>query len=97
MQLARDMEILEQESVREDDNGSRTPMAIWCMMETPQAVINAAAIAAASTRINCLVAGLEDMGGAIGVSHVSKQREPFQFALAQMLYAVSWIKPQRCR
>ncbi len=45
-----------------DAAGAGADLAIWCMMETPLAFLNAAAIAASSRRVGALVMGTEDLG-----------------------------------
>jgi citrate lyase subunit beta/citryl-CoA lyase len=49
------------------DAGLAENVAIWAMIETPNGVLNAAAIAAADERLQCLVVGLNDLRKATGV------------------------------
>ncbi len=41
--------------------GAPSGLALWCMIETPRGVLGAHAIAAASPRVGCLVAGTSDL------------------------------------
>jgi citrate lyase subunit beta / citryl-CoA lyase len=59
---------------------------IWCMIETPRAVLNVAEIAAAHPRMTCLVAGTSDL-----VKDLHAQEDTLRtaslFALSQMVCA----------
>jgi citrate lyase subunit beta/citryl-CoA lyase len=44
-----------------DKAGAPKPLAVWCMVETPRGVLRAEAIANASARVGCLVAGTSDL------------------------------------
>ncbi len=59
---------------------------IWCMIETPRAVLNVAEIAAAHPRMTCLVAGTSDL-----VKDLYAQEDTLRtaslFALSQMVCA----------
>jgi citrate lyase subunit beta / citryl-CoA lyase len=44
-----------------DDAGAPAGLALWCMMETPRAMLSAAAIADASPRLGALVMGTSDL------------------------------------
>ena len=44
-----------------DQAGAPAEMALWCMMETPKAVLRAEEIAAASDRVACRVMGTNDL------------------------------------
>ena len=44
-----------------DQAGAPAEMALWCMMETPKAVLRAEEIAAASDRVACWVMGTNDL------------------------------------
>jgi citrate lyase subunit beta/citryl-CoA lyase len=46
--------------------GAPSSLALWCMMETPLAYLNAQAIAASSERLAALVVGTEDLGRDLG-------------------------------
>jgi citrate lyase subunit beta / citryl-CoA lyase len=46
--------------------GAPPELALWCMIETPRGVLAAAAIAAASPRLACLVAGTSDLVKELG-------------------------------
>jgi len=52
-----------------DGAGAPPDMALWCMMETPQAVLRADEIAAASDRIACFVMGTNDLVKDMGAQH----------------------------
>jgi len=47
---------------------------LWAMMETPLAVLNAAAIAGASPRLACLVMGTNDLATELRAGHVADRR-----------------------
>jgi citrate lyase subunit beta / citryl-CoA lyase len=59
---------------------------IWCMIETPRAVLNVAEIAAAHPRMTCLVAGTSDL---VKDLHAEEDimRTASLFALSQMVCA----------
>ena len=46
--------------------GAPPELRLWCMIETPRGVLGAAAIAAASPRLACLVAGTSDLVKELG-------------------------------
>ncbi len=66
--------------------GAHDGMAIMCMMETPRGILNAAAIAAASPRLSCLVMGTSDLVKDLHAAHVP-DREPVVTALGLCLLA----------
>lgn len=67
--------------------GADVRLPLWAMMETPDGIINAPAIAA-HERVECLVAGLEDLRTFLGASfsHVHR-REPMMYALGAIVMA----------
>jgi citrate lyase beta subunit len=56
---------------------------IWAMMETPLSILNAASIASATPRLQCLVVGTEDLVKALHAEHV-----PDRSSVALALQAV---------
>jgi citrate lyase subunit beta/citryl-CoA lyase len=50
-------------------NGAPEDLAIWCMMETPRATLNAEAIAGASRRVACFVMGTSDLAKDLHARH----------------------------
>jgi citrate lyase subunit beta/citryl-CoA lyase len=65
-----------------DAAGAKPGLAIWCMMETPLAFLNAGAIAASSRRVAALVMGTEDLGKDL---HARPLPERASFATALQL------------
>lgn len=63
--------------------GAPAGLALWCMIETPRGVLAAPAIAAASARLACLVAGTSDLVKDLGARHTP--------ARSEVLAALSWI------
>jgi citrate lyase subunit beta/citryl-CoA lyase len=61
-------------------------MDLWCMIETPLAVLHAEEIAAASPKTRCLVMGTSDLATDLGALH-TPHREPFTTALSLCLLA----------
>jgi citrate lyase subunit beta/citryl-CoA lyase len=61
-------------------------LAIWCMMETPRAVLNAEAIAGASPRVRCFVMGTSDLTKDLHALH-TRDRLPMMTALGLCLLA----------
>lgn len=49
--------------------GAPAALALWCMLETPRGILNAAAIAAASPRITALVMGTSDLTKELHARH----------------------------
>jgi len=50
-------------------NDAPDDLSLWCMMETPRAVLNAEAIAGASPRVNCFVMGTSDLANDLHAAH----------------------------
>jgi citrate lyase subunit beta/citryl-CoA lyase len=67
-------------------SGAPTDLAIWCMMETPRAVLNAEQIASASPRVACLVMGTSDLTKYIHGRH-TPLREPMLTSLGLCILA----------
>jgi len=61
-------------------------MDLWCMIETPLAILHAEEIAAASAKTKCLVMGTSDLATDLGALHTPR-REPFATALSLCLLA----------
>ena len=59
---------------------------IWCMIETPKGVLRAAEIAAASPRLECLVAGTSDLTKELRARHAA-DRAPMLTSLGLILLA----------
>lgn len=68
------------------EGGADPGTAIWCMMEDPRAVLNAAAIASASPRMAGFVMGLNDLGKTLR-AHMTPGREAFIASLSQTVLA----------
>jgi len=69
-----------------DGAGAPSAMALWCMMETPQAVLRADEIAAASDRIACFVMGTNDLVKDMRAQH-TPMRLPMITALGLCMLA----------
>jgi citrate lyase subunit beta/citryl-CoA lyase len=67
-------------------HGSPAEQTIWCMIETPLGVINAAAIAAAHPRLGCFVMGTSDLAKDLHASH-TRERLPMLTSLGLCLLA----------
>ncbi|GEJ56052.1 HpcH/HpaI aldolase/citrate lyase family protein [Anaeromyxobacter diazotrophicus] len=68
------------EAVREAERalvaaGAPEGLALWCMIETPRGVLGAPAIAAASPRVACLVAGTSDLTKDLGARPTAGRAE----------------------
>src|SRR5918995_4357673 len=63
-----------------DDHGAPPHMALWCMLETPRGILNAAAIADASPRIRALVMGTSDLTKDLHARH-TRDRLPLLTSL----------------
>ena len=61
-------------------------MELWCMIETPLAILHAEEIAAASAKTTCLVMGTSDLATDLNALH-SPRREPFATSLSLCLLA----------
>ncbi|MFL5301017.1 MAG: HpcH/HpaI aldolase/citrate lyase family protein [Anaeromyxobacteraceae bacterium] len=57
------------------EHGAPADGALWCMIETPRGVLAAPAIAAASPRVRCLVAGTADLVKDLGARHTAARLE----------------------
>lgn len=53
--------------------GAPAAMAIWCMMETPLSILNAAGIAGAAPRVACLVMGTSDLTKELTARHTPER------------------------
>jgi citrate lyase subunit beta / citryl-CoA lyase len=51
--------------------GAASDLALWCMMETPRGMLNAAEIAAASPRLGGLVMGTSDLAKELHAAHTA--------------------------
>lgn len=79
------------ESVRQAEtvlaaNGAPDDLSIWCMMETPRAVLNAESIAGASRRVACFVMGTSDLAKDLHARH-TRDRLPLVTSLGLCLLA----------
>jgi citrate lyase subunit beta/citryl-CoA lyase len=61
-------------------------MDLWCMIETPLAILHAEEIAASSSKTKCLVMGTSDLAADLNALHTS-HREPFGASLSLCLLA----------
>ena len=61
-------------------------MDLWCMMETPLAILHAEEIAASSSKTKCLVMGTSDLAADLNALHTS-HREPLAASLSLCLLA----------
>ena len=61
-------------------------MDLWCMMETPLAILHAEEIAASSSKTKCLVMGTSDLATDLNALHTS-HREPIAASLSLCLLA----------
>ena len=68
------------------NGGAPESLALWCMIETPKGALNAAAIAQASPRVACLVAGTNDLAAALH-AELGHERRALVPALAQIVLA----------
>jgi citrate lyase subunit beta/citryl-CoA lyase len=66
--------------------GAPDDMAIWCMMETPQGMLHAEAIAFSSARLVCLVLGTSDLAKDLHAAH-TRERLPMITSLGLCLLA----------
>ena len=67
-------------------SGAPDSLAIWCMMETPRAILNADAIAAAHPRVACFVMGTSDLANDLHAAH-TPERLPLLTSLGLCLLA----------
>jgi citrate lyase subunit beta / citryl-CoA lyase len=69
-----------------DGAGGPSDLPLWCMMETPRAMLRAEEIAAADARVGCLVMGTSDLAKELGAAH-TPERLPMITALGLCLLA----------
>ena len=69
-----------------DQAGAPPDLALWCMMETPRAMLQATEIAAASPRVAALVMGTSDLASELHAAH-TPLRLPLLTALGLCLLA----------
>jgi citrate lyase subunit beta/citryl-CoA lyase len=69
-----------------DGAGGPPDLPIWCMMETPRAMLRAEEIAAADPRVGCLVMGTSDLAKELHAAH-TPERLPMVTALGLCLLA----------
>ena len=69
-----------------DDAGGLSDLPIWCMMETPRAMLRAEEIATADPRVDCLVMGTSDLAKELHAAH-TPERLPMITALGLCLLA----------
>ena len=67
-------------------NDAPDDLAIWCMMETPRAILNAEAIAGSSPRVNCFVMGTSDLANDLHAPH-TRDRLPMLTSLGLCILA----------
>ncbi|WP_041794818.1 HpcH/HpaI aldolase/citrate lyase family protein [Pararhodospirillum photometricum] len=66
--------------------GAPATMGLWCMMETPRGILEAAAIAGATARLHGLVLGTSDLAKDLHCAH-TRERQPMITALGLCLLA----------
>jgi citrate lyase subunit beta/citryl-CoA lyase len=66
--------------------GAPDDLAIWCMMETPRAILNADAIAGTHPRVACFVMGTSDLANDLHAAH-TPERLPLLTSLGLCLLA----------
>jgi citrate lyase subunit beta/citryl-CoA lyase len=69
-----------------DEAGAPAVLRLWCMMETPRAMLRAEEIAAADARVGCLVMGTSDLAKELHAAH-TPERLPMVTALGLCLLA----------
>ena len=69
-----------------DAAGAPAGLSIWCMLETPRGILNAAAIAGSHPRLAGLAMGTADLGKALRARH-TPDRHAFQLALQACVLA----------
>ncbi len=67
-----------------DEAGAPESLAVWCMMETPRAILEAASIAGASPRLAALVMGTSDLAEDLHAAHTA-MRLPMLTALSHCI------------
>jgi citrate lyase subunit beta / citryl-CoA lyase len=80
------VEIVRQAETVMAASGAPDVLAIWCMMETPRAMLNADAIAGASPRVGCFVMGTSDLAKDLHAKH-TRDRLPMLTSLGLCLLA----------
>ena len=70
-----------------DSGPAAQKTALWTMMETPQAILGAERIAAATERLAAMVMGTEDLAKALHASSPAQGRMPFLTSLSLVLLA----------
>ncbi|MEL6476961.1 MAG: CoA ester lyase [Pseudomonadota bacterium] len=73
-------------AARVDTLGASPSLAIWAMMETPLAALNAAEIAASTPRLSVMVLGTNDLVNELHATH-TPERQPVMTALGLCLLA----------
>jgi citrate lyase subunit beta/citryl-CoA lyase len=68
------------------DHGAPAALALWCMLETPRGILNAAAIAGASPRVAALVMGTSDLTKDLHARH-TRDRLPLITSLGLCVLA----------
>ena len=66
--------------------GAPAGLAIWCMMETPRGILNAAEIADSSPRLACFVMGTSDLAKDLKCAH-TPMRLPMLYSLGHCVVA----------
>jgi len=79
------------ESVRQAEtvlavSGAPADLRLWCMMETPRAVLNAEVVAGASPRVGCFVMGTSDLTKDLHAHH-TRERLPLVASLGLCVLA----------
>jgi citrate lyase subunit beta/citryl-CoA lyase len=69
-----------------EKRGAPPTLALWCMLETPIGILNAAVIAAASPRLAAVVAGTSDLTKDLHALH-TRDRAPVLTSLGLLLLA----------
>lgn len=67
-------------------NAAPDELALWCMMETPRAMLNAEEVAGASRRVTCFVMGTSDLAKELHARH-TRDRLPLVTSLGLCLLA----------
>ncbi len=80
------VDLVQRVAARLTSLGAAESMAIWCMMETPRGILNAAAIASASSRLACLVMGTSDLAKDLHAKH-TPDRLPFMTSMGLCILA----------
>ncbi|MGH6939938.1 HpcH/HpaI aldolase/citrate lyase family protein [Hypericibacter sp.] len=67
-------------------NGAPEALTLWCMMETPRAMLNAEEVAGASRRVQCFVMGTSDLTKDLHAAH-TRDRLPLITSLGLCMLA----------